>query len=187
MGRGLYQMQEALQDSMLGLKEAMTAVLKAEGKDVRIEDVDGFENAYLGENRLSSVNKAECDEFARRLFKPMLDEVSKLARTADERAALTDYMMAKHGLERNEVMARRAANREVLKEFGAELRAAERAAALDPLDQDAQDALADVKQRMSDREEELYFENRGRDYSGLTALTGEDDVVAAEAVALYIA
>ena len=100
VARGLYQMQEALQDSMLGLKEAMAAVLRAEGKDMAIEEVDGFENAYLGENRLSSVNKAECDEFARRLFKPMLEEVSRLARTADERAELTDYMMAKHGLER---------------------------------------------------------------------------------------
>jgi hypothetical protein len=31
---GLYQTQEALQDSMLGLKEAMDAVMKAEGKKV---------------------------------------------------------------------------------------------------------------------------------------------------------
>ena len=100
VARGLYQMQEALQDSMLGLKEAMSAVLRAEGKDMAIEEVDGFENAYLGENRLSSVNKAGCDEFARRLFRPMLEVVSGLARTADERAELTDYMMAKHGLER---------------------------------------------------------------------------------------
>ena len=100
VARGLYQMQEALQDSMLGLKEAMSAVLRAEGNDMAIEEVDGFENAYLGENRLSSVNKAECDEFARRLFRPMLEVVSGLARTADERAELTDYMMAKHGLER---------------------------------------------------------------------------------------
>lgn len=106
VARGLYQMQEALQDSMLGLKEAMSAGLRAEGNDMAIEEVDGFENAYLGENRLSSVNKAECDEFARRLFRPMLEVVSGLARTADERAELTDYMMAKHGLERNVVMAR---------------------------------------------------------------------------------
>lgn len=180
VSRGLYQMQEALQDSMLGLKEAMEAVLKAEGRDLSVEDVDGHENAYLGENRLSSVNQAECDDFARRLFKPMLEEVAKLAKTADGRAALTDYMMAKHGLERNDVMARRAAAKDALSEFYSELRDAERAAAKDPLDQDAQDALDDVKQRMHDREEELYFENRERDYSGLTALTGKDNVVDAE-------
>ena len=185
VSRGLYQTQEALQDSMLGLKEAMDAILKAEGKGKTyyIEDVAGYENAYLGENRLSSVNQAECGEFARRLFKPMLEEVAKLAKSADARAELTDYMMAKHGLERNEVMARRAAEKDAAKEFYAELRKAERAAAKDPLDQDAADALDDVRQRQHDREEELYFENRGRDYAGLTALTGMDNVVDAEAEA----
>lgn len=104
---GMFQSQEALQDSMLGLKEAMTAVL---GKETNIEDVDGFENAYLGENRLSSVNKAEADAFAHTLFKPMLDEVAKLARTEAEREELTDYMMAKHGLERNTYMRNEAIN-----------------------------------------------------------------------------
>lgn len=104
---GMFQSQEALQDSMLGLKEAMTAIL---GKETNIEDVDGFENAYLGENRLSSVNKAEADAFAHTLFKPMLDEVAKLARTEAEREELTDYMMAKHGLERNTYMRNEAIN-----------------------------------------------------------------------------
>ena len=98
---GMYQTKEALQDSMLGLKEAMTAIL---GDDTRIEDVAGYENAYLGENRLSSVNKAEADAFAHLLFKPMLDEVAALAPTEADREELTDYMMAKHGLERNRVM-----------------------------------------------------------------------------------
>lgn len=104
---GMFQSREALQDSMLGLKEAMTAIL---GKETNIEDVDGFENAYLGENRLSSVNKAEADAFVHTLFKPMLDEVAKLARTEAEREELTDYMMAKHGLERNTYMRNEAIN-----------------------------------------------------------------------------
>ena len=180
---GLYQSREALQDSMLGLHEAMQAVLKAEGRNVYIEDVDGYENAYLGENRLSSVNQAEISEYARRLFKPMLAEVSKLAKTDEERAALTDYMMAKHGLERNEVMARRAAAKDARMEFLGELAAAELAVDNDPLDQDAIDALDDVKQRMREREDELYVANRKRDYSGLTALTGMKKVAKAEAEA----
>ena len=102
---GMFQSQEALQDSMLGLKEAMQAIL---GQGTNIEDVDGFENAYLGENRLSSVNKAEADAFAQSLFKPMLDEVAKLALNEAEREELTDYMMAKHGLERNAYMRNEA-------------------------------------------------------------------------------
>ena len=181
VSRGMYQTQEALQDSMLGLKEAMDAILKAEGNGkTYIEDVAGYENAYLGENRLSSVNQAECTAFAQTLFKPMLEEVAKLAKTADERAELTDYMMAKHGLERNEVMARRAAEKDARSEFFAEVLAAQQAVDNDPLDQDAIDAFEDVKQRMQDREEELYLINRERDYAGLTALTGMDNVLDAE-------
>ena len=56
---GRFQMHEALQDSMLGLKEMMTSILKGEGrkgKALSIENIPDFENPYLGENRLSSVN-----------------------------------------------------------------------------------------------------------------------------------
>lgn len=185
--RGMFQMQEAMQDSMLSLKEAMNAVLKAEGKSkVHIEDVAGFENPYLGENRLSSVNQAECKAFAQTLFKPLLNEVSRLAEDAEERAMLTDYMIAKHGLERNTVMARRDAEKKANEEFGKELTKAQRAVAKDPLDQDAIDRLEDVKQKKHDREEELYFENRGRDYAGLTALTGKEDIAEAELKASFM-
>ena len=109
---GMFQTQEALQDSMLGLKKAMEAIL-GQKLGQRIEDVDGFENAYLGENRLSSVNMAETDAFAHTLFKPMLDEVAKLAKNANAREELVNYMMAKHGLERNLFMANQAAQEAV--------------------------------------------------------------------------
>ena len=98
---GLYQSQEALQDSMLGLKVAMQEIV---GEDVKIEDIAGFENAYLGENRLSSVNKAEVEMFVNQYFKPLYDVVKVLAPTEEERKALEHYMIAKHGLERNAYM-----------------------------------------------------------------------------------
>lgn len=106
VSRGMFQSQEALQDSMIALKEAMQAI---DDKAKYIEEVAGFENAYIGENRLSSVNKAEADAFANILFKPLYEEVSKLAPDEDARLELIDYMMAKHGLERNVVMAERDA------------------------------------------------------------------------------
>lgn len=152
---GMYQSQEALQDSMLGLKEAMTSIL---GKNTRMEDVDGFENAYLGENRLSSVNKAEADAFAHLLFKPMLEEVAKLAHNTAEREELTDYMMAKHGLERNRVMAER----------------------------DAQKDFAEYQKqhpKSTKTLQDFIDECRKRDYAGLTALTGMEEIVDAEAEA----
>ena len=157
--RGMYQMQEALQDSMLGLREAMNAILRGEGKKkVNIEDVDGFENAYLGENRLSSINKAEADAFAHLLFKPLLDEVAKLAPSEEARETLTDYMMAKHGLERNRVMAERDAQ----KDYEA-----------------TQKAHPHSKKTLQD----FIDEYRQKDYAGLTALTGTDNVADAEAEA----
>ncbi len=179
--RGLYQTQEAIQDSMLGLKEAMRAILKAEGSNIdKIEDVADYENPYLGENRLSSVNQAECSAFAQTLFKPMLEEVARLINNATERSELIDYMMAKHGLERNDVMAMRFANSMTNEKYSKQLNEAERAVAADPLDQDAKDALDDLKQRIQDYRDILYAENRGVDYAGLTALTGMDNVTDAE-------
>ena len=77
---------------MRSLHDAMLMI--ADDKK-HIEDIEGFENAYLGENRLSSVNEAEVKAFATLLFNPLLNEVSKIAKTKEERQQLTDYMMAK--------------------------------------------------------------------------------------------
>jgi hypothetical protein len=185
--RGVYQTQEALQDSMLGLREAMEAILKGEGKKkVRIEDVDGFENAYLGENRLSSVNKAEGDAFAHTLFKPLLDEVGKLAPTKEAREELTDYMMAKHGLERNRVMRQREKDKlidasELSKDKPQpptendddyDLK-------MDAYNKAVEDWNNQVEAELGDKFEAI----DQRDFAGLTALTDTDNVADAEAEA----
>ena len=102
---GWYQTQEALQDSMLALKVAMQEISGTEF----IEDVPDAMNAYLGENALASINKAEADAMAFYMFKPLYAEVARVAPTEDEREVLKDYLFAKHGLERNEKMAAAAA------------------------------------------------------------------------------
>ena len=175
---GMYQFREAVQDSMLSLRRLMEHIAEATG-----EKIKEFENAYMAENALSSKNHAEQDIYGKLLFNPMLDEIHNLAKENSSRDEVTQYMMAKHGLERNEVMARRAAEQTAMDELGKDLRAAERAVQNDPLDQDALDALDDVKQRMQDRVDELYNENRERDYGGITGLMGEDDLATAESLA----
>ena len=175
---GMYQFREAVQDSMLSLRRLMEYIAEATG-----EKVKDFENAYMAENALSSKNHAEQDIYGKLLFNPMLDEIHNLAKENSSRDEVTQYMMAKHGLERNEVMARRAAEQTAMDELGKDLRVAERAVQNDPLDQDALDALDDVKQRMQDRVDELYNENRERDYGGITGLMGEDDLATAESLA----
>ena len=143
---GLYQFREAVQDSMLGLRALYKAVL---GKDyTHIEDVPGFENAYLAENRMSSMSAAEQHDYFNRFMTPLLETIGKLTNSNDaNRKELTDYMMAKHGLERNIVMAERDAR---------------------------------IAQQGGGDYDKALQKNRERDYAGLTSLTGEADVAAAE-------
>ena len=117
VSRGGYQFQEAVQDSMLGLKKLYQAIL---GKDTRIEDVAGFENAYLFENRMSSMNAGEQHEYFQRYMRPLLEEIAEIAgANKRKRRELTDYIMAKHGLERNAYMRNEAAqnNEETDRDF----------------------------------------------------------------------
>lgn len=144
---GSYQFKEAVQDSMLGLRKAMEAI--DGGKHFRVENVPGNENAYLAENRMSSVNAAEQAAYFREYMQPLLKAVHDLIGDGKaERKYLMDYMMAKHGLERNVKFAER----------------------------DAQEAANNG----ADYDEELQ-KNLKKDYSGLTALTGNAYTAAAEA------
>ena len=155
-----FQSREALQDGMLSLKETMKDIWRSAGKKFsQITDIPDYANPYIGQNRLSSRNAAEVRDFKHNLFRPLLREVGRLTGfSADGRAKLTDYMMAKHGLERNKVMAERDA------------KAAYEAEKLK--DPNTTKTLKD-----------FVAEFRKKDYSGLTSLTGLDDVAAAEAEA----
>ena len=155
-----FQSREALQDGMLSLKETMKDIWRSAGKKFsQITDIPDYANPYIGQNRLSSRNAAEVRDFKHNLFRPLLREVGRLTGfSADGRAKLTDYMMAKHGLERNKVMAERDA------------KAAYEVEKLK--DPNTTKTLAD-----------FVAEYRKKDYSGLTSLTGLDDVAAAEAEA----
>ena len=55
--------------------------------------------------KFSSVNEAEVKAFATLLFNPLLNEVSKIAKTKEERQLLTDYMMAKWKKSLNSVIS----------------------------------------------------------------------------------
>ncbi len=107
LSRGSWQFREATQDSMLGLKTLYESIL---GSNLHIENVAGYENAYLYENRMSSANNGEQHQYFSRFMKPLLESIHKLCGSKElDRRILTDYMMAKHGLERNEYMRNEAA------------------------------------------------------------------------------
>lgn len=153
MQSGGVQHVEAMQDSMKSLLELYKAVDEAENVKREVEDIPDNENAYVGENRLSSVNQADLDDFNRRCFKPLLNSIGALARTEEERQELYDYMMAKHGLERNKVMATREAEKEFKEKETAAAGGAGKAPNMD----------------------EILEKHRKRDYSGLTTLMRGDE------------
>lgn len=165
IGKSMYQFTEAFQDSMLGLKTLMDKVLKASGK----KEAADFENAYMAENAMSSKNRAEADLYNSLLMKPLIKAVSKLEKGGASREATTDYMMAKHGLERNEFMAQRDYDDYMEK-------------AQQQLDEYLlQNPKSNATIAMFAKKSLADF--RKRDYAGLTALTGESDTADAEAAA----
>ena len=144
-----FQTKEALQNSMLGLQEFMSAIDRASGNKRYIEDIPDFENPILGENRLSSVNKEEMHQVAKTQFKPLMSAVAKLSGNGKESGELYDYMFAKHGLERDAVMRQREAQKEFDKYQKANPKGTKTIG----------DFVANLE---------------GKDYAGLTALTAED-------------
>ena len=191
-----YQTQEALQDSMLSLKKVMEMIMQAKGDAKYIEEIEGYQNAYMGENRVSSVNQAEAAAYSRMALEPLVEEVSRLAKKA-HLSYVTDYMMAKHGLERNRVMAFQKAveadvdaHNKAVKESGEgeELTASSLwDAYLNDTDRLRNEAdyregriTADVWHKTDDeiraRYAPSYTEYRERDYAGLTGLLDRPDV-----------
>ena len=103
----MYQFTEAMQDSMLGLMEFYKAV-ESQGAKRDIENVASIENAYIAENLMSSKSHAEMDEYEHRIMRPLLDIAARMSVNKRGREELIDYMMAKHGLERNAYMRNEA-------------------------------------------------------------------------------
>lgn len=85
---------------MLGLKTLQDAVAKATRS--RILD---YENAYMAENALSSVNEAEFNAYRKAAFEPILKAISRLEKMGSSIDEIRDYLITKHGIERNREMA----------------------------------------------------------------------------------
>ena len=108
------KLREAWQDSMINVRNLQEAVLKQRG-----EKLEDWEDAYNEENRSHGKSRAEAEYFTDNLYKPLLEAVNAVAKAAKVSVGdVTTYMMAKHGLERNEVFAKRdadAADTEVMR------------------------------------------------------------------------
>jgi len=179
------KIREAWQDSMINVRNLQEAVLKQRG-----EKMDDWEDAYNEENRSHGQSRAESEYFTDNLYKPLLKAVNAVAKTAKVSIGdVTEYMMAKHGLERNEVFARRdaqAAYDKAMEKAKGTYDALMNAANAES-DPKKKDALEKQAQKVTFPDfDDLYQHFRLRDYAGLTDLTGQSDVQDAEVEAKRI-
>ena len=198
-----YKIKEQWQDSMLALK---TLQDELEKKGAKIEE---WENAYWAENRMSSMNEEEMKAYTRDYFKPIVEaqmaasealpqeltdklnamdahlrEFDKMNAKEKQRNAVGNYLMLKHGLERNRVLAMRDAI-DAQWENPSEASSVWRAYNEDAGNRENRRLLQEGKRSF---EEFLqvddairahyaggeYLENRKKDYSGLTSMTTEE-------------
>lgn len=154
-GLTFYNFREAFQDSMLALRKLQEVVENKYG--VKLSDA---ENAYEAENQLSSKNDADRKFFKDKILEPMNVIVDRML--TDEKVKqedLNDYLICKHGLERNVIMAERDARKEY-------------------------DEL--VKAGQTPDLNALISKYRKKDYSGLKGVTKSAYTSAAEAAAKKI-
>ena len=198
-----YKMQEQWQDSMLALK---TLQEQLEKKGAKIEE---WENAYWAENRMSSMNEEEMKAYTRDYFDPLatsqivaskampedlrdklnamdegLGEYDKMDKAAKQRNAVDNYLMLKHGLERNRVLAMRDAIDAQWKN-PSEASSVWRAYNEDAGNKENRRLLQEGKRSFEEFLQvddairahyagEEYLKNREKDYSGLTSMTTEE-------------
>lgn len=173
-----HKMNLAWVDSMSGLKLLQDAIVPNE------KDLKDWENAYMAENRMSSTNLAEMETYKKSFYKDLLDAEQELLDKGAIHEQVTNYMMAKHGLERNEVLAFRDALKHDFANDKQNMSAAWKAYKNDATAQQNKTDFESGKISWDDykandtaiREKYApsYKKYRSKDYSGLTELTTDD-------------
>ena len=170
------QFREAWQDSMINVRNLQEAVLKQRG-----EKLEPYEDAYNEENRSHGIGQDKSEYFTDNLYKPLIASVNEAAKKAKVSIGdVTTYMMAKHGLERNEAFAKRDADAAWTKYQEKQKAKFDEYQKAHP---NGKQTLADFIKKSYD---DFYNDYREKDYSGLTSLTDTDNVQDAEAEAQRI-
>ncbi|KGN69306.1 ankyrin repeat domain-containing protein [Porphyromonas sp. COT-108 OH1349] len=175
-----YKMMEGYVDHSRGLLKFQEALEKEHGKPI-----EAHENAYLGLNRLSSVNTFDMEDYMLNYFKPLMKSVADVSdKSKSGYNDLCNYLIAKHGLERNEYMAEKKAVEALFKGKDVDQELARKTKESFLNEKEA------LKKKLEDREistaefgrdlEDLrhrclprYRRYRAMDHSGLSALTGD--------------
>lgn len=158
---------ESYFDYSRSVKALQDAIAKATDRKV-----EWFEDVWKSLNAKSSIDEREQEVMTRTLAIPLSRHISSMVRQSGGKYdldAIEAYLNAKHGLERNELMARRAAEEAAEEAYGSEMEQCRKALAADALDTTAEERLQELTSQYDAMVEESYAANR-RDYAGLTAL-----------------
>ncbi|WP_099465547.1 ADP-ribosyltransferase-containing protein [Parabacteroides provencensis] len=154
-------LHEAYVDRMIAVKKLQDIFEKKTGKPI-----PDYMNVYLYENTLSPRNTYEQEQFKAKLVDPMVEAVERLTKKGITQRDIENYVMAKHGLERNEKM-----------------RYDELADAIDAIkDDELRDRLkseidskkfSELSVLSDEKFEDMKQSLSGKDFSGLTAIQKE--------------
>lgn len=100
--RGSVLKRIAFQDSMLAIRKAQEAIMK----EVGVDRLNMAEDAYTAENRSHGKGKNEFEEYNNEFLQPLRKAYHQMKKIlGDSYDNVRIYMMAKHGLERDALMA----------------------------------------------------------------------------------
>lgn len=100
--RGSVLKRIAFQDSMLAIRKAQEAIMK----EVGVGRLNMAEDAYTAENRSHGKGKNEFEEYNNEFLQPLRKAYHQMKKVlGDSYDNVRIYMVAKHGLERNALMA----------------------------------------------------------------------------------
>ena len=171
-----FKFTEAAQDAMRSVKILQDIIAKETSAPISDD-----ENVYWRENRLSSVNKYEQEYYAENYFKPIVTAIANLvkygARYNDKGKDIINsdndilkYLIAKHGIERNnyfrerEAMNARKPYENQIKELQKQVEKGE------IKEEDANKKIAKLQEQADKAEMKKRVDVLHKDYSGLTEL-----------------
>ena len=164
-------LRETYQDMYRSVKSLMQSIEKATGKDAQ-----SWENILTSLNALSSKNLADKKKYLRDFLTPMWDAAlairDKYHKSLEQ---IERYLMIKHGLERNKVLAARDARNFYREQANQEIAAIKADKSLSKAEQKTRIQRVEdtYNNHVSDIEAGIdakFQEFRAKDYGGLTAL-----------------
>lgn len=190
------EFQRQFQDAYQPVRVALDAIQQETGN----MPIDDYENFLLVQNQMSSRSRIEIDNFERRHYRPIINQVNAIidaildarglnikdeAKRAEAYKEVINYLIAKHGLERNKYYQEHKTRTMTAKEMKPELDEAQ-------ADYQQKVDMINMNNNLSDAERELQLRDAldeynavvqeiksrevpdMRDYSGLTSLFGLD-------------